>query len=151
MREFEEGAEHELCLLRTFVLCLGGLPLLKGIGSPNRITLGWYDPKDDRDPKDGGAPENWLRLRLQRLKEGHKKIWRPMAFLQIEVRNVLEAIAATIYADRAVKLKYRACDHCHRLFLFTNKKQKFCPHPTIPGESLCKKAHMREKERNKGN
>jgi len=150
MREIEQEAEQKLCLLRSFALSLGGLPKLKGIGHPNRITLAWYDPKDEPDPADGGAPENWLPHRLDRIARGVGRDWRPMAYLRIEVGNVLEAIAATIYADRAVKLKYRKCAHkpCSRLFLFTNKKQKYCPHPNIPGESLCKKAHMREKERN---
>jgi len=144
--EIEGEIVQELRLLRSFAHCLGGLPGLRGIGNPNRITLAWYDPKDGLDPADGGAPEDWL---ARRLKPGRKRGFRPMAYLRIEVQNVLEAIAATIYADRAVGLKYRKCAHrpCNRLFLVTNPKQKFCPHPKIPGESLCKKAHMAEIKR----
>jgi hypothetical protein len=44
------------------------------------------------------------------------------------VQNILEAIAATIYADRAHGLRYGKCKHCGKLFKFeSDHDQEFCP------------------------
>lgn len=49
-----------------------------------------------------------------------------MPILVYEPSNVLEAIAATISADRLQRIAHRACGGCGRLFLRTKPSQKYC-------------------------
>ncbi len=63
--------------------------------------------------------------------EGAPPIYPPadgdtMPILVYEPRNVLEAIAATISADRLQRIAHRACGGCGRLFLRSKQSQRYC-------------------------
>jgi hypothetical protein len=51
-------------------------------------------------------------------------------YLRIEALYILEAIAATIYADRVHGLRNGKCKQCLKLFkIESDHDQKFCPAP----------------------
>jgi len=71
-------------------------------------------------------------------------------FLSIEAHDVVEAIAATIYADRCDGLEYDACKKCGKLFkVQSNHGQEFCPAPTWLQSSPCKNAYQAQARRDK--
>lgn len=50
-------------------------------------------------------------------------------------KNVLEAIAATISADRLQRVAHRVCESCGNLFLLTKTSQKYCKRPGCKGKA----------------
>lgn len=63
--------------------------------------------------------------------------------LRIVARNVLEAIAATIYVDRCQGIKYGKCEFCGRLFRReSDHGQKYCRRQLLDGSVVesCKNA-----------
>lgn len=80
------------------------------------------------------------------VKEWKGKEQKP--FLSIETHNIVEAIAATIYADRCYGLDYEACKKCGRLFkVESNHGQEFCPAPARLQSSPCKNAYQAQARR----
>lgn len=77
-------------------------------------------------------------------------------YLQIEAHETVEAIAATIWADRCSGVRYRRCKECARLFrVESDHGQEFCPPPPPPSvvkTSRCKnKWTSRDNRKNKKN
>jgi hypothetical protein len=74
-------------------------------------------------------------------------------FLRIEAQYILEAIAATIYVDKAQRLKHGQCKHCGKIFeIKSGHGQEFCPPPTRPRgleikTSPCKNAYLQQQRR----
>lgn len=103
----------------------------------SQVSLGWYDPKLKL------PPEDW-KSRKGQSADGVT----PAPFLRIEVLNVVEAIAATIYADRLNGTRFRKCKHCGRLFkVESDHDQLFCPPPLHLKSSPCKNAHFQHERR----
>lgn len=104
-----------------------------------RVSLGWYDPKDNHEP------ENWKDRRKTAPKGG---AMRREPFLRIEARNILEAIAATIYVDKAHRLRHGKCKHCGKIFkIESGHGQEFCPAPPHLKSSPCKNAYLQRERR----
>jgi hypothetical protein len=128
----------ELFKLRHFVQS-PGTP-----GFDGRIALGWYDPKDGHAPEDGKA-------RGSRASKDKGASYEP--FLRIEAQNILEAVAATIYVDKAQRLRHGQCKHCGKVFeIRSGHGQEFCPPPIRPRgleikTSPCKNAYLQQQRR----
>jgi len=106
-------------------------------GEGSQVSLGWYDPKLKL------PPEDW-RARKGKSAEGVTLA----PFLRIEALNVIEAIAATIYADRLNGTRFRKCKHCGRLFkVESDHDQSFCPAPLHLKSSPCKNAYFQHERR----
>lgn len=125
----EETEDHrQLSYLRTFAYHPGFFS--------NRPALDvlWYD---DSDPNPPGA----------QTRRG-ESVQQRNPYISIPVCYVLEAIAATIYADRAHGLKYGKCKHCGKLFkIESGHNQQFCPAPRHLKSSPCKNAFYQKKRR----
>jgi hypothetical protein len=52
-----------------------------------------------------------------------------MPLFVFKPKNVVEAIAATISADRLQRVAHRVCEGCGNLFLRGNTLQRYCKHP----------------------
>ena len=103
----------------------------------SQVSLGWYDPKLKH------AQENWKARRKASVKGA---VFEP--FMRIEALNVLEAVAATIYADRVNGTKNGKCKHCGRLFkVESDHEQAFCPPPPHLKSSPCKNAYFQRERR----
>jgi hypothetical protein len=141
-------ANIKLWELRRFALCPGGPP-----DAGNRVSIGWYDPKDSyvlNNRSGGYAPENW-QAPWNRHPVSERTILAP--FLRIEARNILEAIAATIYAERHHGVRYRKCAYepCKKLFKVESKHHReFCPYPS-KSYSHCEVANKKAEARRRGN
>jgi hypothetical protein len=135
-RENQIQDRHTLFCLRRFALH----PERRNEGS--RVSLGWYDPKLKH------APEDW---KMRRKGSAKGAVFEP--FLRIEALNVLEAVAATIYADRVNGTRFRKCKHCGKLFkVESDHEQAFCPAPEHLKSSPCKNAYFQhERRRNERN
>lgn len=132
-REIQVQDRQMLCRLRSFAL------IADRQGEGSRVSLGWYDPKLKY------APEDW-KVRQTRSVEAAS--FSP--FLRIEALNAIEAIAATIYADRLNGTMYRKCKHCRRLFkIESDHEQAFCPAPAHLKSSPCKNAYFQHERRGK--
>lgn len=106
-------------------------------GEGSQVSLSWYDPKLKH------PPEDW-KSRQGKSAEG--AITTP--FLRIEALNVIEAIAATIYADHVNGTRYRKCKHCGKLFkVESDHEQAFCPAPLHLSSSPCKNAYFQSERR----
>ncbi len=72
-------------------------------------------------------------------------------YLSIEVHNILEAIAATVYADRCSGVEYERCKECGKLFrVESGHGQVFCPPPPYPSTvktSACKNRYTQRQRR----
>ena len=72
-------------------------------------------------------------------------------YLNIEASNILEAIAATIYADRCSGVEYERCKECGKLFrVESGHGQEFCPPPPYPSTvktSACKNRYTQRQRR----
>jgi hypothetical protein len=141
-------ATIKLWELRRFALCPGGPP-----DGGNRVSIGWYDPKDSyvlNNRRGGYAPENWQApWNRHPMLEG--MILAP--YLRIEARNILEAIAATIYAERHDGVRYRKCAYepCRNLFKVESKHHReFCPYPSR-SYSYCEVANKKAEARRRKN
>lgn len=72
-------------------------------------------------------------------------------FLNIEAHNIVEAIAATIYADRCHGLVYQACKRCGKLFKVDSQHgREFCPPTRLDiRTSPCKNAYLAQVRRDR--
>ena len=62
-------------------------------------------------------------------------------FLLVEVGNAVEAVAATIYADRISGVSYGVCKRCGKFFkVKSGHGQQFCPAPAWQKKSPCSNA-----------
>lgn len=130
-REIQIKDRHTLFFLRRFAL----QPERPGEG--NRVSINWYDPSDEH------SPEDW-KARRKATKKG--ALFEP--FLHVEALNVLEAVAATIFADRANGTRFGKCKHCGKLFkIESDHGQMFCPAPSHLQTSPCKNAHVQFERR----
>jgi hypothetical protein len=121
MREIEVNERHTLQDLQQFAV--------KPIG--DRVSIEWRDPDDDSYALCPRVPEF----------QGRKLA----PFLHIEAHNVIEAIAATIFADRCDGVKNAKCKHCKRLFqVQSNHGQEFCPSGPSTSSSTCKNAYQQQ-------
>lgn len=69
-------------------------------------------------------------------------------YLSIEVHNILEAIAATIYADRCHGEVYERCKECGKPFrVKSGHRQEFCPAPAWLSSSPCKNSYTQRERR----
>lgn len=128
-RQIELSDRKILWALRRFALSP------EWADTKSRISLGFYDPQGKHQP------ENW-----QAKKKTPKGGYEP--YLQIEAHNVLEAIAATIYADRIGVVRYGKCKHCGKLFrVISDHGQEFCTPPPRLKTSPCKNAFMQKQRR----
>jgi hypothetical protein len=132
-REIEIQDREQLFCLRRFALH----PERPREG--NRVSLDWYDPSNEH------PPEDW-KARIKGKKKG--AVWE--LYLHVEALNVVEAIAATIFADRANGTRFGKCKHCGKLFkIESGHGQTFCPAPAHLQTSPCKNAHLQfERRRN---
>lgn len=134
MRRNEIQDRQALMQLRRFALDLGQL------FDDSRVTLAWYDPKD------GIAPEDW-----QKKLKAHRKRGRAerAPYLRVEARYILEAIAATIYADKAHGKTHEKCKQCGMIFeIKSDHGQVFCPPGRIDLKtSPCKNAYFQHQRR----
>jgi hypothetical protein len=100
-------------------------------------------PDDDQRLGGGRATNTWQEAESKFRVEG--RMYAPV--IHIEVWCVLEAIAATIYADRAHGLRKGKCIQCGLHFeRESDHDQKYCPPPPWLKTSPCKNAflqHMR--------
>ena len=131
--------DHEtLAALRRFAL----YPQEAGRGS--QLKLQWYDPVDWLPQQKGVPPEDW--------EERHKKApkGRLEPYLRIDALNILEAIAATIYADRLHGQRFGKCKYCGNNFkIESDHGQQFCPRPVHLHSSPCKNAFLQHQRREK--
>jgi hypothetical protein len=118
-------------------------PLWRFVLRPERphgvsVSIKWHETEDKSfDPR---PP----------VKEWKGKDQKP--FLSIETHNIVEAIAATIYADRCHGLVYAVCKHkpCSKLFRVESQHgQEFCPAPKWLTSSPCKNAYQAQARRDK--
>jgi hypothetical protein len=129
---------EQLAALRSFAL----YPERAGAGS--QLKLQWYDPEDWLPQQKGIPPEDW--------EERHKKTpkGRLEPYLRIDALNILEAIAATIYADRLHGQRFGKCKYCGRIFkIESDHGQQFCPRPVRLQSSPCKNAFLQHQRREK--
>jgi len=120
---------QELFALRGFALTLKGWDLKQ------RVSLCWYEP--------GRKPEKWEARRETACKSAGY-----VPFLRIEATSILEAIAATIYADAVYGVKTETCKMCRKIFeRKSDHGQEFCPPPDHLKSSPCKNAYFQEKRR----
>jgi uncharacterized C2H2 Zn-finger protein len=113
-------------------------------GGGSQVKLHWYDPEDWLPQQKGIPPEDW--------EERHKKTpkGRLEPYLRIHAVNILEALAATIYADRLDGQRFGKCKHCGEIFkIQSDHGQQFCPSPPHLQSSPCKNAYMQHKRREK--
>jgi hypothetical protein len=130
-REIEIEDRHSLYDLRRFALH----PIRAHEGS--QVSLSWYDPKDTN------APEDW-KARRKRIAKGTGL----EPFMRVEALCIIEAIAATLFADRADGLRYAKCKQCRRLFkIESDHGQQFCPAPSHLKSSPCKNAYLQHERR----
>jgi hypothetical protein len=121
--------------LRGFALNLGQNP------ADSRVKLAWYNLKD------GCAPEDWEEEGKAFQKTRSRSTERA-PYLRIEARYILEAIAATIYADKAHRLKHGKCKKCGKIFeIKSDHGQQFCPAPRWLRSSPCKNAFLQHERR----
>jgi hypothetical protein len=133
LRENERQDHSTLWNLRRFALFAGTA------GIDSRLSLSWYDPSDKHAPEDGQS-----RRKVASKRTGT----RLEPFLRLEARNVLEAVAATIYLDRAHRLRHGKCKYCGRLFeIQSDHGQQFCPPPARLNSSPCKNAYLQKERR----
>ena len=110
----------------------------------DRVANRWYEPKDGRTPEEGIVRPN---MASDSIRAGYKQ------FELIKVRNTLEAIAATIYADREHGKRHGKCKYCGKIFLIeSGHGQEFCPPPARPPgleikTSPCKNAFLQQQRR----
>jgi hypothetical protein len=115
--------------------CFAVDPARRGEG--NQVSINWYDPKDRH------AQEDW---KSRKGKPSKGAIFEP--YLRIDALNVIEAVAATIFADRVDRRKFGKCEHCGRIFkIESDHGQKFCPAPPHLGSSPCKNAFLQHERR----
>jgi hypothetical protein len=79
--------------------------------------------KIERDDKAAGP--NWVRQLPAPTPDETRQV------LTYEPSNVIEAIAATISADRLLNIRHRVCEHCGRLFQLTDRQKRngtYCKH-----------------------
>jgi hypothetical protein len=108
-------------------------------GERGRVSVSWYDPNDSH------APEDW---KARRKRKSKRTMFEP--FLRIETLNIVEAIAATIFADQINGTRVRKCKHCGRLFqVESDHGQEFCPAPLHLKSSPCKNAYLQKMRRNR--
>jgi len=132
-REIQMNDRRTLHELRRFAL----QPVADG--ERGRISVSWYDASDSH------APEDW---KARRKRASKRAAFAP--FLRIEATNILEAIAATIFADHTDGVRFRKCKHCGRLFkIESDHGQEFCPAPSHLKSSPCKNAHLQQTRRNR--
>jgi hypothetical protein len=143
-----KGSEHwrrivlqdreTLAALRGFAL----YPQEAGGGSQVRLHL--YDPEDWLPQQKGIPPEDWEARR----KKAPKGRLEP--YLRIDALNILEAIAATIYADRLHGQRFGKCKYCGGIFkIESDHGQQFCPRPVNLHSSPCKNAFLQHQRREK--
>ena len=131
LRENERSDSTELVHLRTFARSLGWMTNRK------MMDLCWYDSTDATPPED----------RRRNTTTGKRAVLDP--YIRIEAWCILEAIAATIYADRIHGLRYHKCKHCLRLFRVESAHgAEFCPTPPHLKSSPCKNAYFQKERRN---
>jgi hypothetical protein len=130
MREIEVADRQRLIELRRFAL------------KPERlhgycISLEWHEVGDT----------SYKRCPPSKKFKG--KDQKP--FLSIEAHNIVEAIAATIYADRCDGLEYEQCKRCGKLFKVNSKHgQEFCPPTRLDIKtSPCKNAFLAQARRDR--
>ena len=129
MREIEIADRRRLGDLRRFALW-------PGRATGDCVSIQWHEVSD----------KTFKRCPPTRRFKGQDQ--KP--FLSIEVRDVVEAIAATIYADRCHGIDYEACKKCGRLFkVESNHGQEFCPAPARLQSSPCKNAYQAQVRRDK--
>jgi len=132
VRENEVRDMKELLNLRTFAHNLGW------ISNRKTMDLCWYDSNNPAPPED----------RARSSIRGKKPVVEP--YLRIEAWYILEAIAATIYADRAHGLRHQKCKHCLKLFkIESGHEAQFCPAPRHLKSSPCKNAYLQKKRRDR--
>lgn len=132
-REIQNEDRNILLNLRRFAVD----PARRGEGS--QVSIHWYDPQDKH------AQEDW---KSRSGKASKTAIFEP--YLRIEALNVIEAIAATVFADRVDRRRFGKCKHCGRIFkVESDHGQVFCPAPPHLQTSPCKNAHLQfERRRN---
>ena len=90
-----------------------------------------------RDPMDNGF------AMLPRVPKFQGRSQSP--FLRIEPHNIVEAIAATIFADRYDGLKFAKCKQCGKLFsVESSHGREFCPPSGPSTTSACKNAYQQK-------
>jgi hypothetical protein len=115
------------------------------------LTSGWASlwlPNPELDPR-AHLPEFWLfvgKLFLNELiaanlrRAGHRLFLAGAGFdLGIDANSLIEVVwwhVARVAAGQ-VGRGLRRCKECEHLFIVTDGRQQFCPHPTGTGESLC--------------
>jgi hypothetical protein len=127
LRELQVSQRQTLLWLRRFALTLSV--------TEARLSICWADPKDKT--YQASSPTRKLRGKT------HKP------FLRIEVHSILEAVAATIYADREHGLSHDVCKFCQKIFeVSSDHGREFCP-PGRPDvqTSSCKNAYFARKKR----
>ncbi len=140
LRKNELQDQKALRGLRGFALDIGQNP------DDSHVALAWYSPKD------GIPPEDWESA-SRAFQKGKSRSTERAPYLRIEARYILEAIAATIYADKAQRLKHGECKKCGRIFeIASDHGQEFCPVPeTGPQSHLktspCKSAFIQHERR----
>jgi hypothetical protein len=135
LQETQKKDHSELRHLRTFALHPSWLPNPR---RPNILNICWYDAMID------APPEAW-ELRTK----GRHEAADLEQYLRIEAICILEAIAATIYADRLHRLRYGKCKHCGKLFkIESGHDQQFCPATRYIKTSSCKSAFHQKLRRN---
>lgn len=69
-------------------------------------------------------------------------------YLCIEVHNILEAIAATVYADRCSGVTHERCKECGKLFRVESEHgREFCPAPAWLNSSPCNNRYTQRQRR----
>jgi len=130
LQEIEKSDFRELVHLRTVALNPGWMTNVR------TMDICWYDSTDPAPPEDRGRNE----------KPGQKANLDP--YLRLEAWSILEAIAATIYADKVHGLRFQKCKQCLRLFrVESGHGAAFCPAPAHLKSSPCKNAYFQKKRR----
>lgn len=132
-QEILQSDREALWALRRFALHP------EGPGSVARISLGWFDASDSYEP------ENW-KARKSRGTNPDSRV----PYLRVEAHYVIEAIAATIYADLAQGVRFGRCKYCLRFFKVESEHgQEFCAAPIHLKSSPCKNAYLQNERRKK--
>jgi hypothetical protein len=127
LRKMEVAGRQSLFHLRRFALW-------PGRASSYCVSIEWHEVGDETFKR--CPPTKSFKGRDQK------------PFLNIEAHNVIEAIAATIYADRSDGIAYEACKHCRKLFTVeSDHGQEFCPRPAWLRSSPCKNAYQAQARR----
>ena len=127
---------EKLAALRSFAVD----PERAGAGS--QVKLQWYDPEGWLPRQKGMPPES----QEERRKGVSKGPLEP--YLRIDALNILEAIAATIYADRLNGQRFGKCKYCEKIFkINSDHGQQFCPAPLHLQSSPCKNAFLQHRRR----